>query len=97
MSFRKKTPKVIKYRNYKQYSEINFRNELKYCLNGVDLNQISNDDYVFLFMEIFNKHAPLKSKYIRANDGPFMTRELRKEHMKRSRLRNKYLKLKLAA
>ena len=43
-------------------------------------------------MEILNRHAPLKMKYIRANDQPFVTKELRKEHMKRSRLRNKYLK-----
>ena len=45
-------------------------------------------------MEILDKHAPLKTKYIRANDQPFVTKELRKEHMKRSRLRNKYLKNK---
>ena len=45
-------------------------------------------------MEILNKHAPLKMKYVRANDQPFITKELRKEHMKRSRLRNKYLKNK---
>ena len=43
-------------------------------------------------MEILNKHAPLKMKYVRANDQPFVTKELRKEQMKRSRLRNLYLK-----
>ena len=40
-------------------------------------------------MGIFNKHAPLKSKILRANDNPFMTKELRKAIMVRSRLRNK--------
>lgn len=39
-----------------------------------------------------NKHAPLKTKYIWGNDQPFMTKELRKEHMKRTRLLNKYRK-----
>ena len=29
-------------------------------------------------------------KYIRAKDGPFMTKALRKENMHRTRLRNKY-------
>ena len=86
--------KVIRYRNYKHYSHFNFQNELNFHLAGIDLNQISNDDYVSLLMEILNKHAPLKLKYIRANDQPFVTKELRKEHMKRSRLRNIYLKNK---
>ena len=48
-------------------------------------------------MDILNKHAPLKQKYIRANDNPFVTEELRKEHMLRSRLRNKYYKDKTDA
>ena len=43
-------------------------------------------------MEIFNRHAPPKKKYIRANHSPFVTKELRKEQMKRSRLRNKFLR-----
>ena len=91
-TFRKMPPKVIKYRNYKHYSHLNFQFDLKSSLDGLDLHQISNDEYVSLLMGILDKHAPLKTKYIRANDQPFMTKELRKEHMKRSRLRNKYLK-----
>ena len=41
---------------------------------------------------IFNKHAPIKRKYIRANEAPFMTKDLHKAIMKRSKLRNKFLK-----
>ena len=40
------------------------------------------------------QHAPIRKKYLRANDGPFMTRELRKEMMHRTRLFNKYNKEK---
>ena len=87
-------PKIVKYRNYKHYSQINFRNELNHYLSRINLFHISNDDYVSLVMEVFNRHAPLKQKYVRANDSPFVTKNLRKEHMKRSRLRNKYLKEK---
>ena len=76
----------IKYRHFTEYSQINFRNELNHSLNGMDLRQISNDEYVSLVMEIFNRHVPIKMKYIRANDQPFMTKELRKGHMKRTRL-----------
>ena len=42
-------------------------------------------------------YAPLKKKYIRGNNSPFMNRILSKEIMKRSRLRNKFLKSKSEA
>ena len=45
-------------------------------------------------MGVFNKHAPIKSKILRANDNPFMTKELRKAIMVRSRLRNELNKKK---
>ena len=41
---------------------------------------------------IFNKHAPIKRKYIRANEAPFMTKDLHKAIVKRSKLRNTFLK-----
>ena len=42
-------------------------------------------------------YAPLKKKYIRGNNSPFMNRTLSEEIMKRSRLRNKFLKSKSEA
>ena len=36
----------------------------------------------------------LKTRLVRANNSPFMTKELYKAIMTRSRLRNKFLKLK---
>ena len=39
-----------------------------------------------------DKHAPIKRKYIRANEAPFMVKDLHKAIMKRSKLRNKFLK-----
>ena len=93
-SFRKMPPKIVKYRDYKKYSRAAFRSELRYYFNDMNLNQLSNDEYVFLVTDIFNRHAPLKTRYVRANDNPFITKELRKEHMRRTRLKNKYLKSK---
>ena len=43
-------------------------------------------------MKVLDQHAPIKKKYIRANDGKFMTKELRKAIMHRSKLKNKYNK-----
>ena len=45
-----------------------------------------------LSKEITDKHDPIKQKKVRGNNAPFMTKELRKAIMDRSRLRNKYLK-----
>ena len=42
------------------------------------------------FKATVNKHAPLKEKIVRGNNVPFMTKELRKAIMNRSRLKKKY-------
>ena len=47
-----------------------------------------------IFIDTLNKHAPIKKKYIRANDANFVTKALRKAIMLRSRLRNIFLKEK---
>ena len=41
-----------------------------------------------------DKHAPLKRRYVRANQSPFINKKLSKEIMKMSRLRNKFLNTK---
>ena len=43
---------------------------------------------------MLNKRAPVKYKYIRANNSSCMTKNLRKEIMLRSRPPNKFLKTK---
>ena len=58
-------------------------------IDGIDVT--SNDEYVSLLMEILNIHAPIKMKHLSANNQLFMTKELREEHMKRTRPRNIYL------
>ena len=45
-------------------------------------------------MELLNKFSPLKKKYIRANYSKFLTKELSKTIMLRSKLRNQFLKTK---
>ena len=43
-------------------------------------------------LSVLDKHAPKKVKSIRSNNSNFMTKELRKAIMNRSKLRNKFLK-----
>ena len=40
------------------------------------------------FLKVLNKHAPIKTKYLRANHSTFVTKELSKAIMLRSKLRN---------
>ena len=46
-----------------------------------------------IFMEQLNKDAPMKEKYVRANNASFMNKALCKAIMNRSRAKNKFLKL----
>ena len=48
-------------------------------------------------IKLLNKHAPIKIKYKRGNHMPFITKDLSKAIMKRSKLRNNYLKNKTDA
>ena len=45
---------------------------------------------------VLDNHAPIKRKSVRANDGPFMTKTLRKAIMNRTRLRNIHCKNRTA-
>ena len=91
--FKKQPPKCILYRDYRNFNPHFFRTELEntILLCGSD---ISNDEFVTLFMNIFNKHAPLKQKFVRANQVPYMNKELSIQVMIRSKLLNKYHKEK---
>ena len=77
--------------NHKNFNEQSFLQELEDCMQNRNFeNEIepfesfSND-----FQNILDRHAPLKSKVVRGNDGPFMTKNLRSEIRKRSKLSKK--------
>ena len=48
----------------------------------------SYSEFEAVFLKELNKHAPLKKKFLRHNSNPFMTKDLRKQIMVRSKLRN---------
>ena len=54
-----------------------------------------NENYRLItdtFNKIVERHAPLKKRFFRGNQAPFMNKELRKAIYTRSRLRNIFLK-----
>ena len=93
-TFIRLSPKIIKYRNYKGFNENIFCHVLDQILLKGEIYK-SEDPYSKLteiFQKILQNHAPLKSKQVRGNHAPFMSKELSKIIMNKSRLRNKYLK-----
>ena len=46
-----------------------------------------------ILSEVLNYHVPLKQKSVRGNLAPFMTRELSKAIMTKSKVKNSYVKL----
>ena len=88
MSFQNLQPKIITYRDYKNFDNEKFRSDIfKMNLSTTELER-----FLKTVFHIFNKHARIKRKYIRATEAPFMTKDLHKAIMKRSKLRNKFLK-----
>ena len=57
-------------------------------------NDTSFVDFHSEFLYLLGKHAPVKKRYIGANQKNFMDKELNEAIMIRSKLRNKLLKLK---
>ena len=89
--FKCEEPKKLIYRNYSNFSQEDFQNDL--LLNIGD----GNDNYLEFeknFVETLNKHAPKKTKIFRRNHKPRFNKTLRKAIMKRSQLKNKANKTK---
>ena len=92
-NFKKMSPIFIKYRNYSKFNDEYFRLELSNeLLLNYDCVNITYEEFQRIFMGVLNKHAPLKTKIIRANNAPFMNKNMRKLVMNRSRLKNKFNK-----
>ena len=88
--FPKPCPKLVNYRDFKKFSNEAFRDEL---LTNLSHSAPNYDDFIKLVNRVLHRNGPQKKRYIRANQKPFITSELNKVIMNRSRLQNRYLKL----
>ena len=69
-TYRKKGPKIITYRNYTKFCAEYFKRDL--C-DQISSKLRDNEDYgsfETVVTDTLNRHAPIKTKYLRANDGP---------------------------
>ena len=84
-------PKVLSCRNYKNFDEFKFLNDLDKAIITFD-NRNPNQNYNVLsnrFLKVVNVHFPLKAEIVRDNDSPFVEKQLRKVTYTRSMLKRK--------
>ena len=97
-------PKMIKFRNLKNLDDARFKNELVDRLSEYDIvykdgntNDVKNVNISYeifhnIFIGLTNKYAPTKTKYLRGNHAPFMSKLLTQNFRHRTKLRNRFLK-----
>ena len=90
--FPKQKHRVVIHRQYKNFRNDYVKIELENALLKYDFNNIDYDNFIKTLLTALDKHAPIKKKYLRANHANFVTKQLRKAIMKRSKLRNDFLK-----
>ena len=88
-------PKIIQYRDYKKFYSAIFNNNLCKQAGNLYFSELDFATIKKIFMETLDKFASLEKKYIRANHSKFVTKELSKAIMLRSKLRNQFLKTKM--
>jgi len=93
--FEKLPPKNVVYRKTTDLNKDAFINDIK-NIPMSELHRFENPftGYETLFKCIVDRHCPIKTKKVRGNDKPFMSKELSNAIKDRSRIINKYNKFK---
>ena len=92
-SFAKQKPRVLNCRHYKFFINTLFIDQVLNKLRNSNL-QISDKGlkhFKETCLSVVNTIAPLKSRFIRANQAPFVNKEIQRGFMVRSKLRKKLL------
>ena len=90
--FPKQKPIIIHFRDYSNFDLFLFKSELSHIFTFIGNEDINYQTFENTVMDLLNQKAPIKKKYIRANNAPFMNKTLSKAVMTRSRIRNRYLR-----
>ena len=82
------------YRSYKNFNYENFIEDLENAHlenidDDIDVNK-AYDEFNKKFIDIYNKHVPVKQRKLVRNPAPFMNSKLKKAVYKKRMLHNKY-------
>ena len=72
----------MSYRDYKNFDNEEFRSGIWI----INLNAIDLEGFMKTVFHIFNKYAPIKRKYIRANEALFMAKDLSNKFSKSEKI-----------
>ena len=93
-SYEKRPSRMIKYRDYKIFSNEHLKNSLyEKLINNTELDCTGFEEIV---RNLLSSQAPFKKRMAQKNQRVFMNKEIHKAIMERSTLRNKFLKEKTA-
>ena len=89
-------PNIVTYRNYKHFSNEALLFDVKNSIIQItsENNNLDFDRFIAVLNEAIPRHAPIKKRYVPANQAPFINKKINKDIIKRSRLRNKFLNTK---
>ena len=88
-------PKNVEHRNYKKFDVASFLRDLDQEMISGEMYKYNNDMYTTfsdVFKSVLDRHAHLKKKITKENQGPFMTKQLSIAIMNRSKQRKMYFK-----
>ena len=94
--YKKRKTNIVTYRNYKYFSNEAFMFDVRNSIIQMtsENNNLECDGFQTALDEAIQRHAPIKKRYVRANQAPFINKKISKEIMKRSHLRNNFLNTK---
>ena len=85
----KRGSRIIEYRDYSKYNTLDFRQDINNTIDKLS-SKMNFDSMNAAMVKVLDQHVLIKKKYIRANDGKYMTKELRQAIMHRSKRKNKF-------
>ena len=85
-------PKIIQCRHYKNFDSTRVFEKLQVRLTHLNMNSLDFGSLKKCFIELLNKVAPLKTKFLRANHSKFVTKDVSKAILLRTKLKNQFLK-----
>ena len=90
LTFEKLPPRTISFRDFKNSVKIKFDDDLQKSLTCNPQTRYDYGQFLQVFDNVLDKHAPLKKRLARGNQKPFMNETLRKAIMHRSKLLNAF-------
>ena len=88
----KRIPNIVTYKECTNFDKDKFIDEISFNLTKHNLEELTFEAFISMFKTVFEKHATVKKKYLTANHSKFLTKELSKAVMLRSKLRKRFLK-----